>query len=207
MIFPAVVVYIGCVAIEPQSVRDKQRSRHRRHKYGLRTVAVFEALKGLAVIVLCMVLLSLLHRDLTQVVDQVTDYLRLNPDSRVTDWFYQLADRTTGRGIWTAVGVGLAYATCRFIEGYGLWMQRAWAEWFAVISGAIYLPVEAVAVIHHRDLTHVAVLVGNIIVVLYILRILLEARRERCQDAKEDALEAAMEAVASAAGADREAKQ
>ncbi len=40
------------------------------HKYGLRTVAVFEALKGAAVIALCAVLLSLLHQDLNTVVDQ-----------------------------------------------------------------------------------------------------------------------------------------
>lgn len=193
MIFSAPVVYIECVAIEPQPVNGNKTARRPRHKYGLRTVALFEGLKGLAVVALCLVLLSLLHRDLTQVVDQLTEYLRLNPDSRVTDWFYQLADRTTGRGIWTAVGVGLAYAACRFIEGYGLWMQRAWAEWFAVISGAIYLPVEIVAVWHHRDLTHTAILVGNIIVVLYILRILLENRRERCQQQERTAGSASMQ--------------
>ena len=201
MIFPSLVVYIDCVAIAPQSVTDRKLARRLRHKYGLRTVALFEGLKGLAVVALCVVLLSLLHRDLTQVVDQLTEWLRLNPDSRVTDWFYQLADRTTGRGIWTAVGVGMAYATCRFIEGYGLWMQRAWAEWFAVISGAIYLPAEIVAFYHHRDLTHAAILVGNIIVVLYILRILLENRRERCQDARE----ARADATAPLSGADHEA--
>ncbi|MDR3763003.1 MAG: DUF2127 domain-containing protein [Acidobacteriota bacterium] len=182
MIFPALVVYIERVAMEPQSAVDKKRARKRRDKYGLRTVALFEGLKGLAVAALSCVLISLLHRDLTQVVDHLTDWLRLNPDSRVTDWFYQLADRTTGRGIWTAVSVGFAYSICRFIEGYGLWMQCAWAEWFAVISGAIYLPMEIVAVWHHRDLTHAAILVGNIIVVLFILRILLENRRERCHE-------------------------
>ena len=79
------------------------------HKFGLRAVAVVEALKGVAVIALCFVLLSLLHKDLDTVVDHLTEWLRLNPDSRVADWFYDLADRTTGRGIWTAVSVGLAW--------------------------------------------------------------------------------------------------
>ena len=76
------------------------------YKYGLRTVAVFEAIKGAAAIALCVVLLSLLHKDLDAVVDQLTHWLRLNPDSRVADWFYDLADRTTGRGIWAAATVG-----------------------------------------------------------------------------------------------------
>ncbi len=149
------------------------------HKYGLRTVAVLETLKGAAVIALCIVLLSLLHKDLDTVVDHLTELLRLNPDSRVADWFYDLADRTTGRGIWTAVSVGLAYSACRFVEGYGLWHERHWAEWFAVISGAIYLPFELIAVITHPHWIRFGVFLGNIVVVLYILRILIENRRER----------------------------
>jgi uncharacterized membrane protein (DUF2068 family) len=150
------------------------------HKYGLRTVAVLEALKGVAVLALCVVLLSLLHQDLNVVVDHLTDWLRINPDSRVADWFYELADRTTGRGIWAAVSVGLVYSAGRFVEGYGLWHQRHWAEWFAVISGAMYVPFELFAMIAHPHWTKLVVLVVNILVVLYILRILLETRRERC---------------------------
>jgi uncharacterized membrane protein (DUF2068 family) len=150
------------------------------HKCGLRTVAVVEALKGAAVVALCFVLLSLLHKDLDTVVDRLTEVLRLNPDSRVADWFYEIADRTTGRGIWTAVSVGLLYATGRFVEGYGLWLERHWAEWFAVISGAVYLPVEIYALIAHPHWTRLAVLLGNIVVVLYILKVLLDNRRERC---------------------------
>jgi uncharacterized membrane protein (DUF2068 family) len=151
------------------------------HKYGLRTVAVVEAVKGAAVIALCFVLLSLLHKDLNSVVDHLMEWLRLNPDSRVADWFYDLADRTTGRGIWIAVSVGLAYAACRFVEAYGLWNQRQWAEWFAVISGALYLPVELFALVAHPQWIRLGVLVGNTVVVLYILRILIENRRERCE--------------------------
>jgi len=139
-----------------------------------------EALKGAAVIALCFVLLSLLHQNLNTVVDHLTQWLRLNPDSRVADWFYDLADRTTGRGIWTAVSVGLLYASCRFVEAYGLWNERRWAEWFAMISGAIYVPLEVVALVAHPHWTRLVILVCNVLVVLYILRILIENRRERC---------------------------
>jgi len=150
------------------------------HKYGLRTVAIVEAFKGVAVLALCGVLLSLLHRDLDVVVDHLTSWLRLNPDSRVADWFYELADRTTGRGIWTAVSAGVAYSTCRFVEAYGLWNERHWAEWFAVIAGAVYVPFELFSLIAHPNWTKFALLAANIVVVLYILRILIENRRERC---------------------------
>jgi uncharacterized membrane protein (DUF2068 family) len=152
------------------------------YKYGLRTVAVLEAVKGAAVVALCAVLLTLLHKDLDVVVVHLTHWLRLNPDSRVADLFYDLADRTTGRGIWAAVTVGLAYSACRFVEAYGLWNERHWAEWFAVISGAIYVPIEVFAVIAHPHWFRLLVLVCNIVVVLFVLRILLENnRRERSE--------------------------
>ena len=34
------------------------------------------------------------------------------------------------------------YGTVRFIEAYGLWRERRWAEWLAAGSGGLYLPVE-----------------------------------------------------------------
>jgi uncharacterized membrane protein (DUF2068 family) len=154
------------------------------HKVGLRTVAAVEAIKGVAVVALCFILLSLLHKDLNSVVDHLTDWLRLNPDSRVADWFYDLADRTTGRGIWTAVSVGLVYSAGRFVEAYGLWNGLHWAEWFAVISGAIYIPFELFAVIEHPHWIRFVVLNGNLLVVLYILWILIENRREPDEEAE-----------------------
>jgi len=149
------------------------------HKCGLRTVAALEALKGAAVVALCIALLWLLHKDLDVVVDHTIEWLRINPDSRVADWFYELADRTTGKGIWTAVSVGIVYSIGRFVEAYGLWNERHWAEWFAVISGAIYVPFEVFALIAHPHWTKLAALLINLGVVFYILRILLENRRER----------------------------
>ena len=153
----------------------------RSHKYGLRTIAVFEASKGLAVLAICGFLLTLLHQDLSSVVDRVTDLLRLNPDSRFADWLYDLADRTTGRGIWMAALAMIVYSTLRFVEAYGLWHERHWAEWFAVISGAIYVPFEVFAVFIHPGLKRTALLIGNLILLFYVASILLENRRERLQ--------------------------
>ena len=154
------------------------------HKYGLRTIAIIEAAKGIAVIVLCVVLLSLLKKDLFTVVDHVTAWLRLNQNSRIADWFYELADRTTGRGIWTMAGAGFAYSTLRLVEAYGLWNQRHWAEWVAVISGAIYLPFELYALVAHPSWKPLALLIVNLIVVFYVTLILVDNRRERLARAR-----------------------
>jgi uncharacterized membrane protein (DUF2068 family) len=58
----------------------------------------------------------------------------------------------------------------RFVEAYGLWHTRAWAEWFAIISGAAYLPWEILEVAKHvHHIVRWTVLGVNILVVLYMV--------------------------------------
>jgi uncharacterized membrane protein (DUF2068 family) len=55
------------------------------------------------------------------------------------------------------------------VEAYGLWKARAWAEWIALISGAIYLPFEVVELIRRLSLFHLSLLIVNLAVVLYMV--------------------------------------
>jgi len=64
--------------------------------------------------------------------------------------------------------LAVTYATLRFVEGYGLWKQRAWAEWLAIVSGCIYIPFEVYKVVRRPNELHLAILGINILVVLYI---------------------------------------
>jgi uncharacterized membrane protein (DUF2068 family) len=65
-----------------------------------------------------------------------------------------------------AAGVG--YSIMRFLEAYGLWNARAWAEWIALISGALYLPFEIYKLIYRVNWFHVVVLTINVAIVLYM---------------------------------------
>ncbi len=72
----------------------------------------------------------------------------------------------------------LTYSTVRFVEAWGLWHRRVWAEWFALLSGALYLPLEILKVAERADWERVAVLAINVAIVLYMLYIRVrEARR------------------------------
>jgi uncharacterized membrane protein (DUF2068 family) len=148
-----------------------------RQALGLRTVAAIEALKGALVLLLGFGALSLIHKDLDEIAERLIDFLRINPHSRVSGFFFALADRTTDRSlVLLAVGATI-YSIVRFIEAYGLWHERAWAEWFALISGAVYLPWEVHALMHHPHAWKLAVLLINVFVVLYMLDLRLRAAR------------------------------
>ena len=67
----------------------------------------------------------------------------------------------------------------RFIEAYGLWYIRPWAEWLAIASGTIYVPFEALDLLRRPSYFRLLVIVINIGIVLYMAMLRLEARRKR----------------------------
>jgi uncharacterized membrane protein (DUF2068 family) len=74
----------------------------------------------------------------------------------------------TDAGLWGIAAAAMAYAAVRFTEAWGLWHRRVWAEWFALLSGALYLPWEIVKLVEHPNRLHAAVFLGNLAILAYM---------------------------------------
>ncbi len=147
------------------------------HTAGLRTVAVFEAVKGLLVVLVEVGLLSLLHKDVSAVAERFVRHLHMNPEHRFSHVILEAANRMTDAKLWALAGGAAAYSTVRFVEAYGLWNRRVWAEWFALLSGCLYLPWEIYEIADRPTPIRFGVLAGNLVIVLYMLKIRLDAYR------------------------------
>jgi uncharacterized membrane protein (DUF2068 family) len=135
---------------------------------GIRTVALFEAGKGAIVLVAGFGLLSLLHKDYQEVAESIVRHLHLNPARHLPRVFLEAATKMTETKLWLFAAGAFAYAAVRGIEAYGLWRLRAWAEWFAIVSGGIYLPVEIYELFRHATPMKAAVFVTNVAIVVYV---------------------------------------
>ena len=145
---------------------------------GLRTVAVFEASKGMLVVVLAIVLIAVRG----QIEDYTEDFLyalHLDPDRRFARMIMEAASKLSDARAWTVALAAATYATVRFVEAWGLWNLRVWAEWFALLSGTLYLPWEILKVAERATWERVAVLVINVAIVLYMLFIRVRDARSR----------------------------
>lgn len=154
-----------------------------RHLAGLRAVASLELLKGLLVLAAGFGLFALRHKDIGDVAESLIEHLHVNPAHHWVQLFIGAADRVSDRKV-VAIAIGaFVYTLVRFIEAYGLWNARVWAEWFAIISGSLYLPLEIVGLARHDDRIRWAVLLINIVVVVYMIYVrwdsLKQKRRER----------------------------
>ena len=145
---------------------------------GLRAVAVFEAAKGILVLAAGFGVLSLLHHDAERAAESVVRHLHLNPARHYPQIFLEAARHVTDRRLWLLASGAFAYAVVRAVEAYGLWRARVWAEWFAILSGAIYVPVEIYGLVRHASGLKAAVLVINLGIVAYVSWVRLAGARK-----------------------------
>jgi uncharacterized membrane protein (DUF2068 family) len=135
---------------------------------GLRTVALFEAAKGLLVLLAGLGLLALLHHDLQRAAETIVRHLHLNPARHYPRVFVEAAARVSDTRLWLLACGAFAYTAVRAVEAYGLWRGRVWAEWFAILAGGIYLPVEIDALLRQPSALKAGVLLVNLGIVLYV---------------------------------------
>jgi uncharacterized membrane protein (DUF2068 family) len=166
--------------------RSHKQSTRASHARGLHVVALFEGAKGLLVLVAGFGLLSFVHRDVHEAAMQLVKHFDLNPASHYPQIFLDLTERINDARLWSMAIAAVFYFIVRMIEAVGLWKRKAWAEWFAVLTGGMYIPVELFEVFRHVTWPKVTVLVVNVIVVSYLLFVLIrDSKKGTGQDRRE----------------------
>lgn len=150
----------------------------RRQRRVLQTVATIEFVKGIFVALMGICALLLVHKDAWLYAESLLAVFHISTDRRIAQMFLDFADNVTDAKLWAAAWLAFAYSTLRFIEGYGLWRCRTWAEWVAAVSGTLLLPLEVRELFRRVSLLRCGVLIVNVAVVLYMVYIILANRRE-----------------------------
>jgi len=143
--------------------------QHARGSRGaMRSIALFEGIKGVLVIAATLGLFSLLHKDLHHLAADVIGHFGLSPGDHYPALLLHYADLVEDTNRRTLALLATAYVSVRFSEAYGLWHERIWGQWLAALSGALYVPFEAQHLIFHPTIASAAVLLANLAIVAYL---------------------------------------
>ncbi len=149
---------------------------------GLRIIGLIKLGKAALVLATTYGLYRLLKPEL---VDHLYDWLYSLTDTferrlleRALDWVDSLgADRIHNIVIVTSV-----YTAVLLAEGIGLMLRKTWAEWLTVIASASLIPFELWHLffgVRHNKWAVLAATLLNVVIVIYLVRVLLKARRAR----------------------------
>ena len=134
----------------------------------MKLIALFEAAKGSVVLLAAVGLLRMMNSDVETVTIQIIEALHLNPAKKISGIFIHAASKFNSVHLWQVAALALVYGVLRLAEAYGLWRERAWAEWLAIISGGIYLPVEIYELCKGFTWPRILTLLINIAILIYM---------------------------------------
>ncbi|HET8710327.1 MAG TPA: DUF2127 domain-containing protein [Spongiibacteraceae bacterium] len=143
----------------------------------IQAIAALEACKGLLALAAASGLLLLVHRDLHELAVHLVEHLHLNPAAKYPRIFIDAATHLDQPKLVIIALGAVVYSLARLIEAYGLLREAAWAELFAAVSAAIYVPFEAVELVERFSWLSVGALALNIAVVVVMIQALRERRQ------------------------------
>jgi uncharacterized membrane protein (DUF2068 family) len=118
--------------------------------------------------------LRLVGKDLGDMLLRLAHHLRFGPESRFVDFVLDKASIVNDR-LLRRIGVGLfAYAALGLTEGIGLYLEKTWAEYFTLGITASFLPWEIFEVFRRVTLMRSSLLVINVLVFFYLLKVVSE---------------------------------
>lgn len=164
---------------------SRPAARHPHNKL-LLLIAAYKLLQSLLFAAIGVGAVHLLHKDVGDLLAQLADHLRFNPESRIVNFVLDkasLVDDPLLRRIGLAA---FSYAALGILEGTGLYLEKAWGEYLTLGITASFLPWEAFEVLRRVTWFRTGLLVVNFLVFLYLLKVVAE-RGRRKREAKKGA--------------------
>jgi len=156
----------------------------RHHNAWLIVIAAFKVAQALLFLAIGVGALKLLHKDVGDVISQLADHLRFNPESRLIIFIMDKASLINDRLLRRIGEMGFIYAALDLTEGIGLYFEKAWAEYLTLVITASFLPWEVFEIFRRLTLIRVGLLAANALVLFYLLKLVIERKRSRLDTGK-----------------------
>ena len=158
---------------------SQQRPLNRWDDWILRFIAVYHLLKAGFFFALSFGLKHYVRGDMYNFLqDYLIEPFHFDPSSKFLHWLLERASDLTPRTLRFFSYVFFAYAIIFAIEGIGLYMRKRWAEYMVVIVVTSLLPFELYEIYVKLAWWKVGLVVGNLLVVAFLIRILIKGTQQ-----------------------------
>jgi uncharacterized membrane protein (DUF2068 family) len=145
----------------------------------LRAIALYKLVK---VILLLATAYEVVRLQNSSIISQIYNWMATLPSGLERDVVRNALTKFAGLThaelrFWR--GVTLVYATIFSIEGIGLWMRQAWAEWLTIIVTGSLIPLEIYEFLRGPNYGKTALIVVNAAIVWYLIVRVRHERKER----------------------------
>ena len=159
--------------------RPPKLKEYKKAPVGLKVIAAAKLAKGVALACLSLGVLDLVHQNLHALVLRFVEYARISPENR---YVVLLLDKLGLVDTKTLVRLGIlsaVYASILLLEGTGLWLGAAWAEYMVVVSTGVFVPEEFLILRDKFSWLRLTVLLVNAAILVYVDKIVWDRYHQR----------------------------
>lgn len=153
---------------------SQQAAAKRHRNRWLILIAIFKLAQATLFILIGVGALRLVHKDVGDILQNLVDHLRFNPESQLVIFVLHKALLVDDHLLRQISAVVFIYAGLGIVEGTGLYLEKAWAEYMTLFITASFLPWEVFEVIRKTTLIRGGLLVINTLVFFYLLKIVVD---------------------------------
>jgi len=139
------------------------------HSNWLVLIGVLKLFKALLFILLGVGALRLLHKDLVDSLTHLILALRFDSSSHFVTLVLEKVALINPHRLREISIFIFCYAAMDIIEGAGLALEKAWAEYLTLILTASFLPWEVYEIMRHVTWIKIVLFVVNVVVVVYLI--------------------------------------
>ncbi|MGD0787096.1 MAG: DUF2127 domain-containing protein [Terracidiphilus sp.] len=154
-------------------------SKPRRRNRWLILIAAFKLSQALLFIAIGVGALRLVHKDVGDMLIRLAEHLRFNSEVRLVNFILEKSSLVTDRLLRRIGEVVFIYAALDLVEGIGLYLEKAWAEYLTLAITASFLPWEIFEVLRRVTWIRCGLLTVNALVFFYLLKMVVERGRDR----------------------------
>jgi uncharacterized membrane protein (DUF2068 family) len=147
------------------------------HNKWLVLIAAFKLLQAGLFVAIGVGALHLVHVDIDDALTRLLGILRFNPESHLVNFLLVKASILDARMLRRISAVVFAYAGLGLTEGIGLYLEKAWAEYFTLILTGSFLPLEVFEIFRRLTWTRAGLLIINTMVFIYLFNLVASRSR------------------------------
>jgi len=151
---------------------------------GLKAIAIMDGIKGVLALCVALSVTTIAKQDLHQLAAQTMKNWPISPTNHYVSLLLTFIEKLTHQNLILVISIALMYASFRFVIAYGLWHKLRWTEWFAFISGSLYIPFELYVIYQTPNLVNSSILLFNLMVVTYLYWVLKRGEKSIAITAK-----------------------
>ena len=133
--------------------------------FWLRVIILFKVVKAVVLIALGVCALVFTKNQIYVEAEKLVSWIGITAGRATIRHLLRISDTRV-----VLIGIGsLIYAGIFVFEAWFLHKRKAWAEWFTVGVTASLIPFEVYELVHHPTAGKIVTLVGNVLIVIYLV--------------------------------------